>query len=205
MKLYYIPQSPPCRAVLLIIKALNLKVDLHELDMHKRAEHKLPWYRIINPTHTVPSIDDDGFTLWESRAIMTYLVRKYGKDDSLYPEDFQKRALIDKMLYFDMGNLGRGIGDYLIQVYTGKEVDSDKANALKQCLEYLDSFLIATKFVAGDNLTIADFSILATVSALDRFGYDYKSYVNIIRWTNDLKILLPYFKDIIPDGAVKQS
>lgn len=48
-------------------------------------------------------MDDDGFAVWDSHAIIVYLVSKYGKNDALYPKDFKKRAIIDQRLHFDTG------------------------------------------------------------------------------------------------------
>ena len=45
---------------------------------------------------------------------MSYLVGKFGKDDSLYPNDPQKRANVDRMLYFDIGTLYKSMIDYFV-------------------------------------------------------------------------------------------
>ena len=54
------------------------------------------------------------FFKFHSRAILGYLVNKYGKDDQLYPSDPQKRALVDRMLYFDIGTLYKSMVDYFV-------------------------------------------------------------------------------------------
>lgn len=48
---------------------------------------------------------DGDLVLWDSHAIASYLANAYGKDDSLYPKDLQKKALVDQRLYFDIGTM----------------------------------------------------------------------------------------------------
>lgn len=196
LEFIYMPASPPCRAVLMCIKELGVDVNMRQIDMYKKAEHTQPWFVKMNPQHTVPTLSDDGFILWESRAIMAYLVGKYGKDDSIYPTDPEKRALVDRMLYFDIGTLYKCMIDYFQPIlYKGGSGDPQKANALKQSLDYLDMYLEDGPYVAGDQLTIADFSLLASVTHLEGVEWSYKSYDNINRWVNKLKTELPYYKE----------
>lgn len=47
---------------------------------------------------------------------MAYLVNKHGKDDRIYPKDPVKRALVDRMLYFDIGTLYKSMVDYFVSL-----------------------------------------------------------------------------------------
>lgn len=47
---------------------------------------------------------------------MGYLVHKFGQDDRLYPKDAQKRAIVDRMLYFDIGTLYKSMVDYFVSI-----------------------------------------------------------------------------------------
>lgn len=201
LEFIYMAASPPCRAVWMCLKELGVQVDMRHLDMYKKAEHTQPWFVKLNPQHMVPTLNDNGFVLWESRAIMGYLVTKYGSDDRLYPRDPEKRAIVDRMLYFDIGTLYRAMIDYFQPIlYTGSTGDPQKANALKQSLDYLDGYLEDTEYAAGEFLSIADFAILASVTHLDGLEYSYKAYENINRWANKLKSELPYYKECNEEG-----
>lgn len=60
----------------------------------------------VNPQHSVPVLNDDGFILTESRAIIIYLIGKYFPEGhSLYPTDAKERARINQHLQFDCGIL----------------------------------------------------------------------------------------------------
>ena len=125
---YYHWLSPPCRTVSLVIKHLNLDVNYIVVDMSK-GEHKkdgllkvslyylffyLAFSVQINPAGQLPTINDNGFALGESRAIVSYLCNEYAPDNDLYPKDPQKRAQVDRILYFDAGTFFPVFRRYLV-------------------------------------------------------------------------------------------
>jgi glutathione S-transferase len=97
MRLYYHPVSSNSRRVLLTALLLDAKMDLLIVDLLK-GEHRSDAYLRINPNGKVPLLDDDGFHLWESHAIMQYLADKTG-EQPLYPKDIQSRGDINRWLF----------------------------------------------------------------------------------------------------------
>ncbi|XP_023939624.1 glutathione S-transferase 1-1 [Bicyclus anynana] len=198
--LYYVPGSAPCRAVLLTARALNLNLNLKLVDLH-HGEHLKPEYLKINPQHTVPTLVDDGYPIYESRAIITYLVNKYGKGSALYPEEPKARALVDQRLYFDIGTLYQRFGDYFYpQIFGGAPADKDKLAKVEDALQLLDTFLDGQKYVAGPNLTVADLSIVAGVSSFEASDIDFKKYANVKRWYETVKSTAPGYQEANEKG-----
>lgn len=101
---YGIEASPVFRGTLLAIKALGLEVEIKEVNT-MLGEQFAPEFLELNPLHTIPTIRDGDFVIWDSHAINAYLVDKYAKDDSLYPRDLEKRAVVNQRLFFDCGIL----------------------------------------------------------------------------------------------------
>lgn len=159
--------------------------------MHKK-EHLTPEYLKINPQHTIPTLVDNEFALWESRAILAYLVEKYGKNDSLYPKDPAKRAVVNQRLYFDMGTLYQRFAEYYYpQIMAKAPADPEKLKKAEEAVEFLDGFLANSTYAAGDKITIADYSLFASFSTFVTAGYDYSRFENVSRWYNLLNSSLP--------------
>lgn len=182
MDFYYLPGSAPCRSVLMAAKAVGVELNLKRLNLMSGEQMK-PEFIKVNPQHCIPTLDDNGFALWESRAILGYLVDQYGNDDSLYPKDSKKRALVNQRLYFDMGTLYQRFADYYYpQIWQKAPADPEKLKKMEEGLGFLNTFLEGETYVAGNEMTIADLSILATISTYELAGYDLKDFPNIEKW-----------------------
>ncbi|PSN29356.1 Glutathione S-transferase D6, partial [Blattella germanica] len=102
------------------------------------------------------------------RAILCYLVEKYAKDDSLYPKDLKKRTVINHRLYFDIGTLYQSFLDYYCAVFeTGKYGEPSKLEILKGSFKVLDNYLDGSAWASGNELSVADYTIAATVASCE--------------------------------------
>lgn len=183
MKLYYSAVSAPCRSILMLAEALKLNLNLKPLDLMK-GEHLTPEFLKINPQHMIPTLVDNDFSIWESRAILVYLVEKFGRiDDPLYAKDPKTKAVINQRLYFDMGTLFKSFVDYYFASFYGKEQTPEGLTKFQDSLELLNTFLENSSFVAGtQTLTIADLALYASVSTFEVFDVDLKPYPRVKKW-----------------------
>lgn len=172
--------------------ALGIKLNLIEVDPY-RKEHLSPKFLKLNPHHTVPVLDDGDFIVYESRPIAIYLIEKYAKDDSLYPRDPKKRAIVNQRLYFDMGTLFKSFAEfYYPQVLRKMPADREKLNKFEEAMRLLEIFLDDNTFVAHtEKMTLADISIAATINTCEMGGYPLPKYPNIHRWYGLMKKSCP--------------
>lgn len=120
-----------------------------------------PAYLAVNPNGLVPTIDDDGFVLWESHAIMRYLAAKHGAE-ALWPANLQQRADIDRWLDWGATVIGPAITPMFLQIIRTPKPDQD-AKAIEasrqrtaDALGILERQLAGRPFIAGDRFTLAD-------------------------------------------------
>jgi glutathione S-transferase len=177
--------------VQMVAFALKVKLNLKLLNLHSK-DQLAPEFIKLNPQHTVPTLVDNNFSLWESRPIAIYLVEKYAKDDSLYPKNAKQRAVVNQQLYFDMGLLSKRLYDFFYpQLMLNAEADPQKYKELEEAVGFLEKSLTDSVYVAGEKLTIADFAIAVTTSMCELTGYDLSKYPNITRWYQLMKDTLP--------------
>src|SRR6476620_12795219 len=95
MKLYIHPVSTAARPVRLLIAENSIACDEELVDLTTGAHHQEP-YASLNPSRLVPMLDDDGFRLTESSAILKYLAEKFDLPE--YPKDLKARAKVNEVM-----------------------------------------------------------------------------------------------------------
>uniref|UniRef100_A0A0K8S887 Glutathione S-transferase 1 n=1 Tax=Lygus hesperus TaxID=30085 RepID=A0A0K8S887_LYGHE len=193
---YYFPPSPPCRLVMMAAAALKVDMNMKMIDLMK-GEQLTPDFLKINPQHTIPVLTHDGLTISESRAIAAYLANSRPSGEKIYPKDPKKRAMVDQMLYFDMGKLYQRFFDlYPPMMFMGASWDKEKAEKLDEAVKMLEEYLTRNKWAAGNQMTLADISLLASVSTLEAVNYDFSKYPKIMAWSENSKKMIPDYEKV---------
>lgn len=191
IKLYGFEPSFPVNRVRLCLNALELEykfISTNPIEGECQTEE----YLKMSPAGKVPAIDDDGFALFESNAIMKYLCRKHKSD--FYPADITAQANVDKWLDLTAIHLGNGIGKVLfnkvIAGLVGADVDEQSLKEgyafVERFLGIIDKQLGTSTYLASNNLTIADFCLLSTIDPAEVVEVDISQYPNVDTWRNKL-------------------
>jgi glutathione S-transferase len=120
-----------------------------------------PWYRAMNPNGRVPTIDDDGFILWESNAIVRYLAAKHDAG-GLWPADLQTRADADRWMDWCTSTVAPVMTPLfwgLIRTAPEKrdaQAIAEHGKNMQALAGILDAHLQGQPYTAGDNLTMGD-------------------------------------------------
>uniref|UniRef100_A0A182JA09 glutathione transferase n=1 Tax=Anopheles atroparvus TaxID=41427 RepID=A0A182JA09_ANOAO len=185
---------------------LGLELDVKYMDLTKK-EQMTPEFLKMNPMHTVPTVNDNGVPLYDSHAIIIYLVSKYGKDDSLYPKaDLVKQANINALLHFESGVLFARLRWILEPVfYLGQtEVPQEKLDLVLKAYELLEGTLSngGTDYLVGSTITLADISVSTSLSTLNAlFPADATKYPLVVAYLKRLEQTMPNYKEINTERA----
>jgi len=193
--LYYMPGSAPCQAVRMGAKAFGLELEL-KLTNLQTGENRTPEFIKMNPLHTIPTLDDNGFYLADSRGVLQYFANAYGKDDSLYPKDPKKRAIVDQRFLFDLGVLYKAFADAYYVIFAQNKPEAKNIETLNEKLGFLETYLSQTKYSAADHLTIADFSIVATLNTFELVGHDLSKFPKTVKYLEKCRAEIKDYKEV---------
>lgn len=189
MKLYGFPASPNTWKVRALAAYLKIPLGFEFVDLLGGAQHT-PAFLALNPTARTPVLVDGDFKLWESNAILQYLASKTATP--LYPADARSRADIARWQCWGLAHWGAQACQPLIFENLVKKVanlgPADTAavakgvEAFNQEAKMLDAHLAKQKYLTGDALTIADFSVAAPLFHAKGAEMPLGPYANVRGW-----------------------
>lgn len=182
--LYSFSISPPCRAVFSTAEILGVELKEKNFDLFK-GEHLTEDFLKLNPHHKVPTITDGDYSIGESRAIQLYLFNKFAKPehDHLYPKDVQKRGRVDWLLNYDATTLfPNALSYFKAYRFAHRKPSEEETKNLLDSLDQLNNFYFReSDYFIGNELTLADISIVATLTFLDMIHFDFSKWGKIAK------------------------
>lgn len=191
LKLYGNDMSPSVWSVRLALAELRLRYEYVVVD-NLRQENLAEFYRKhLDKEEIMLEDDDDG--IWDSNVILCYIGNKYGLDNSIYPRDPLKRAYVDQRLHFE----SRLFVTFSLIFRENPSMDRQH-QFFKVTYDRLERFFGDNDYMASNQLTIADFSLVAPVSSLVGFcPLDPVTYPKLNAWIKRMESL-PYYRNHLP-------
>jgi glutathione S-transferase len=144
-------------------------------------------YLAMNPNRVVPTIDDDGFILWESNACLRYLAGKHG-GGSLAPEEPQERANADRWMDWNTTTLWAVLRPAFHQLIRtppdqqDADAISEAARLSSEFIEILDNWLAERDFVCGETFTMGDIPLGTSVYRWYALDIERAERPNVRAW-----------------------
>jgi glutathione S-transferase len=205
MRLHVFPPSPRATKVIALANHLGLEPEVRIVDLFKGEQHASA-FAALNPNERMPVLEDDGFVLWESNAILHYLTSKK-PGSGLWPADPKGQADVLRWHSWEAADWFPACAilafENVIKRLTGqggpdpREV-SRGTEQFHKCAAVLNTHLRGRKWLLGDALTIADFAVGAPMTVAEAAQYPVGKYGEIGRWYGALAALPAWKKAVVP-------
>ena len=141
----------------------------------------------LNPNRLIPTINDNGFVLWESMAITRYLCREYGMG-TLMPEDPQQAALADQWMDWYKSSLTPSVMPIFFNLVRTPKAQCN-AEVVRNCiaatgtyLPILERQLEGSDYLLGNHLCIGDIPLGAMMYKYFNLDIERPAWPNIEAW-----------------------
>lgn len=189
MRLYHHPMSSNARRAVMAALHLGAPVQLELVDLQKRAQ-KEPTFLRMNPNGRVPVLDDDGFFLTESHAIMMYLADKT-PGQTVYPTELRARADVNRWLFWSAHHFANAVAvlnwENVVKpmIGAGPTDPNEIARGERLVTEFatvLDGHLAGKEWIAQGRLTLADLAIASPLMSTVPAKLPIQSFANVQAW-----------------------
>lgn len=185
LTLHAMQRSANCYKVRLALAHLGLPFELRDVDI-LRGDTRTPDFLEMNPRGRVPVLQlDDGTVLIESNAILMYL----GEGTRLVPLDKVERARMMQWLFFEQNSHHPSIGEarfWMSLIPGGRELKRDLIDdwmeQAEAALARMEGQLGGSRFIAGDEFTLADIALYANTHLADEADLDLVLFPAVRDW-----------------------
>ncbi len=178
----YSANTPNGKKISIMLEEIRYEYKVIDLDLNKGDQFK-PEFKKISPLSKIPVIvdQDHNKNIFESGAILIYLAEQTGK---FY--DTKDRLEINQWLMAQMGYIGPMLGQHhhFHHYNPGKSQFGEERyfKISKRIYEELDARLFRSRFLAGENYTIADIGTFPWIARHEWHDIGLKNYENLTRW-----------------------
>ncbi|EJD00514.1 glutathione S-transferase [Fomitiporia mediterranea MF3/22] len=195
VKLVGLYSSTCTRMVTVALREIGVPYELIPVDFFNDLK-KEEFLATKQPFGQIPIlIEDDGFQLFEGRAIARYLIAKYAPDSSLIPKEPRKLALFEQAMSIENNDFYFYVSGMSIEKYYkplkglqgSEERAAEYASILEEKLKGYERILSKQKYLAGDELTLADLIHLPYGDLVTELGFKgLTATPNVARWWADI-------------------
>jgi len=196
LKLHAFPRSPRGFKVLALADHLGLDYEQCFVDLGK-GQQKSAQFLALNPNGKMPVLEEDGFSLWESNAILTYLAGKK-PTAGLLPTDERGRADVMRWMFWDSAHWDSTCAIFIYENWVkavfgvGAPDPSEIAKGEQRFHQFaavLEAQLKTHKFICGEKPSIADFAIASPLIIAETAKFPLADYPQIRRWYEEMASL----------------
>lgn len=151
-----------------------------------------PEYLAMNPNGTIPTLDDDGYVLWESNAIVQYLGMTYDPD-GFFQSDPKVFASASRWMLWENNELIAPMHNYVKHTIRFPEeqrdtkvVDAARSQLIK-AWKIVDAQLGRTRHIAADAWTMGDIPMTIRVHRWNLLEVEAPNFPNITRYYDDVR------------------
>lgn len=211
MKLYIFPPSARALGIMALKNHLALACEVQLIDLGP-GDQLTSEYLALNPNRKMPTLEDDGFVLWESNAILFYMAAKH-PSSGLWPSDLKCQADVLRWLAWESAHWDAESCGMVAYEKASKAVlglgPPDPAFIARgeqnftRFAAVLNDSLRGKTWLIGERPTIADFSVGGLVPSAERMGLPVGDFPDILRWYKGL-VALPGWHEALAarDAAV---
>ena len=178
----YSANTPNGKKISIMLEEIGYEYKVINIDLNKGDQFK-PEFKKISPLSKIPVIidQDNNKNIFESGAILMYLAEQSGK---FY--DTKDRLEINQWLMAQMGYVGPMLGQHhqFHHYNPGKSQFGEERyfKISKRIYEELDERLSQSRFLAGENYTIADIGTFPWIARHEWHDIGLKNFKNLTRW-----------------------